>query len=102
MKLAYVIFLSRGMECLRIGTIVPVPTMLFDVDVVCGSKRVNSYARLRLQVCFSGLWRRFVKVPARPLRGGCSCGLLVFVLVDDAVDVMKCGRSSLMLLGRRS
>jgi len=60
--------------------------MLFDVDVVCGSKRVNSFARLRLQVCFSGLWRRFVKVPARPFRGGgYSCILLVFALVDDAL-----------------
>ena len=52
------------------GIIVPVPTTLFGVDFVGGSKRVNSFARLCLQVCCSGLWRSFGKEPARPLSGG--------------------------------
>ena len=68
---------------------------------VCGSKRANSFTRLRIQVSLAGLGRGFVKVPARPLRGY-SCGLLMPELVDDAVGVLACACSRLILLDRRS
>ena len=59
------------------GIIVLVPTMLFSVDFVGGSKRVNSFARLFLQVCWSGPRRSLGREPARPLSGGvvviCCC-----------------------------
>ena len=70
------------------GAIVPVPMIRFAVGFVCGSKRVNSFVRLCIHVCLFWPRRRFVKVPARPLRGGCSGGLLVLVLVDDDVGVV--------------
>jgi len=35
------------------GAIVPVPMIRFDVGLVCGSKRVNSFARLCIHVSLS-------------------------------------------------
>ena len=85
------------MSCFRIGIIVPVPTMLFDGNFVCSSKRANSFASC------SGFWRSFVKEPVRPLsEWGCCSDFLVFVLINDAVGGMKRDRLSLILLGRRS
>jgi len=37
------------------GAIVPVPMICFDVEFVCGNKRVNSFARLCIRVSLSGL-----------------------------------------------
>ena len=70
------------------GIIVLVPTMLVDVDFVGGSKRVNSFARLCLQVCWSGLQRSLVREPARPSSGGvvvmCCCLMRLAVWGVDA------------------
>ena len=89
--------------------IVLVPTMLFGVDFVGGSKRVNSFARLCLQVCWSGLRRSLVREPARPLSGGvvviCCClmrlavwgvGACVWCRLEGAPDVASAAASNIL------